>query len=288
MLKGSICSRYVPVVWQWIKIVTFFLQMLLRWILMLTRLISSCDWQMRTGRLWTPHPGSTRTRIYLSALRTGARFWPQRASIWAGTTLRQTSAVRAHTSVWRTRASIARATRATAASQETTSPGVFSGTDAPSPRGTVALKPLSMWRSSLVLECMWTTHRASWLSMEWMTTWRSSTKTRQSSWSLFIRPSGCPRRRMLLSWLHLESQYGSKAPLLLFYTQTRLLLPEQATLTECQGQFSKMKVLLRNIHLVWIKNVIKSAVWSYLHHCCCVSYILNCASVYLMYLPAYL
>ncbi|KAK1881012.1 Tripartite motif-containing protein 16 [Dissostichus eleginoides] len=42
-------------------------------------------------------PGSTLTLTYLIDLRTGAKFWRRRASIWAGTTLRWTSAARART-----------------------------------------------------------------------------------------------------------------------------------------------------------------------------------------------
>ena len=188
---------------------------------------SSWGWRKKTGRWQTPHPGSTLTLTYLIGSRTGAKFWRRRASIWAGTTLRWTSAARARTWVWPTRASTARATRATAASRETTSPGVYSGTDAPSPPGTATWKPLSMWRSLLVSGFTWTTQEASWLSTVSMTPWRSYISTRQSSLSLFTRLSGCPRRRTSSPWWHQGSYYDSKAPLLQPHLQTEQLFQNQ-------------------------------------------------------------
>ncbi len=197
------------------------------WVSTLTQLTSSCAWQKKTGRWLTPHPGSIHILMYLRGLRTGAKCSPQRASIWGGTTLRQTSAARAHTLVWPTRALTARAARATAASQETTSPGASSGMAAPSPPGTATWKPLWMWRSSLASGFMWTTQEASWRSMVWMKWWRPSTSTRQSSWSLFTQLSGCPRRRISWPWWLQGSHYGSKALLLPRHLQTELLCHKQ-------------------------------------------------------------
>lgn len=190
------------------------------WVSTLTRPTSSCVWQERTGRWLTLRPGSMRILTYLSALRTGVRFWQRRASTWDDTTLRRTSAARVLTSVWPTRASTARAAKATAASRGTTSPGVSSGTAAPSRPGTATWRHHWMWRSSLVSAFTWTTPEACWLSMGWMKLWRSSTSTRLSSWSLFIQLSGCPKRRISSPWWHQGSRYGSKAHLLPPHHQT--------------------------------------------------------------------
>lgn len=191
-----------------------------------TQPTSSCAWQEKTGRWPTPRPGSTRTPTSQSASRTGGRFWPRRASTWGDTTLRPTLAARARTWVSPTRASTARAMRATAVSQGTTSPGVCSGTAAPSQPGTVTWKHLWTRRSSPVSGFTWTTVEAYWLSMVWMKPWRSSTSTRPNFWSLSTQRSGSRRRRTLWRWWHLGNHYGSKAHPLPPHLQALLLSPK--------------------------------------------------------------
>lgn len=159
-----------------------------------------------------------------SALRTAVRFWLWRASTWAGTTLRQTSKVKALMLASRTRASTARAMRATAASRGTASPGAFSGMAVTSPPGTVMWKLPWMWRCLVVLGFMWTTHKAYWHSTGWVRPWRSSTSTRRSSWSLCTRRSGCPRKRTMFSWWRLGNLYLRKPRLLPPHLQQKISL----------------------------------------------------------------
>lgn len=201
----------------WRKPLTWFFTILLQipptWALTLTLPTSSCAWLERTGRWPTRRPGSTRIQTYPSASRAGARFWLRRASIWGDITLRWTSVARARTLASPTRASTARAARATAASPEITFPGAFSGMDAPSPPGTATWKHRWTWRSSPASAFMWTTPKACYRFMGLRKLWRSSTSSRLSSWSLFTRLFGCQRRRMSWRWWHRGNLYDSKAHL---------------------------------------------------------------------------
>lgn len=172
--------------------------------LMATQSTSSCVWRKITTKWPTPPPGSTATQTSLNALSTGGRCWPRRASTWAVTTLRWTSAAREHTWDWPTRASNVRARRATVASRATTSPGACSGMDATSQPGTAMWRRHWVYRRRRESACTWTTTAAVWHSTAWTMSCPWSTSTRQSSWSPFTRPSGCPRKRMWCCWCHRE------------------------------------------------------------------------------------